>query len=68
MNEFNRNSKTAYILAWESDLDGITERLDAMTDTELTEYFEEIYNEFQGVIPPPDYSDFDPLDNYHLTF
>jgi len=64
----NRKNMINYILAWESDLDGITERLDAMTDLELTEYFEELYNEFQGLLPPPDPTDIDPLDNYHLTF
>jgi hypothetical protein len=63
----SRKNMTAYILAWESDLDGINERLDAMTNSELTEYYEEIYNEFEGLLPPPEYDD-DPGDYGHLTF
>ena len=62
----NRKNMTNYILAWESDLDGIRERLDSMTDSELTEYFEELYNEFQGLLPPPDLADLDPLNYNHI--
>ena len=64
----NRKSMINYILAWENEKDGITERLDTMTYSELTEYYEELRNEFQGLLPPPDPSDIDPLDYGHLTF
>ncbi|MDL2287923.1 hypothetical protein LJC32_00900 [Oscillospiraceae bacterium OttesenSCG-928-F05] len=64
----NRDSMMNYILAWEGDSDAITERLDAMTDTEFTEYFETLYNACEWQVPPPDPSELDPLDYGHLTF
>lgn len=63
----NREGMMYYILAWEGDSEGIEDKLDAMTDSELKKYYEELYDECHGIVPPPD-NDIDPSDYLHLTF
>ena len=62
----NRIAMTNYILAWETENDGIEERLNAMTDAELKEHFELLYDAYQGMTPPPDLADLDPLNYNHI--
>lgn len=64
----NRENMIGYILEWEGNICGMEDKLDAMTDSELAKYYEDLYTEFQGLLPPPDPSELDPLDYGHLIF
>ena len=65
--KMNRHRMINYILAWEGDTEETQEKLDAMTNLELEELFKEYFNEFQGMVPPPD-DKIDPSDYLHLPF
>ena len=58
----NKAAMINYILAWEND----AERIDAMTDSQLTEHFEAVYDAYQGMTPPPECSDLEPTNYNHI--
>lgn len=64
----NRENMISYILAWENHIEGTELELATMTDEEVKRYYLDSYNAYEGQLPPPDPSEIDPLDNYHLTF
>ena len=64
-NTFTRRDMVAYLLEWSCNADERSEdaeQLAGMTDSELAEAFYKQYEEMQGIVPPPDDSDFDPYD------
>lgn len=66
-NTFTRRYMADYLLAWSRNADERSEDIEqlvGMTDSELAEMFYRLYDEMQGMEPPPDVDKYDYLIDY----